>query len=146
VEGVTTIAYCDGLLAGDGITVVDDTVTSDMRKLWRLRDRTLIGCAGNAVEFPALVRWVRSGAKEENCPRFRDIQALVIRPDGRVYYFDQLANCLHPLKARYYAIGSGAVGALCAMHAGADAKSAVKAAIKHCQGSGPPVRTLRLNP
>lgn len=139
---MTTIAYARGLMAADSSAWVGETYAHKTRKLWRVGGG-LVGMAGALIAMEAFVRWIADGAHEEDYPT-GDYDAIVVDPNGRVSLYE--GGGPDPVVSRdpYVAIGSGMMVALGALYAGADARAAVRAAIKHTGTSKPPVRWLQL--
>lgn len=139
---MTTVAYRDGLMASDSSALVHETHVHPARKIWRVGGG-LVGMAGSLVHMPAFVRWLAEGADVGEYPD-GDFDAIVVDPSGRVSMYEGAGPEPIVVREKYVAIGSGAPVALGALAAGADARAAVKAAIKHTTGSKAPVRSLRL--
>lgn len=140
---MTVIAYKDGMLAADSGCYVGDLVPGSFTKLYRSKAGVLIGCAGTINDWLKFLAWFDRGGKGKR-PR-GDFEAIVVYPDGKAWLYDET---IYPTRIRdkYYAIGveSGVATALGALHAGADAKSAVMAAVKHCTHAKGPVRVKQL--
>lgn len=141
---MTVVAYRDGVLAADSAASDGDTIAHDIKKCWRIRGN-LIGCAGFVTDITKFILWFRDGADEDEFPKMRDLSALMVTPDAKIYSYDQLGPAPTECTSKYVAMGSGGAIALGAMYAGADAVTAVKAAIKHSHGCAGPIRTLRLS-
>ena len=71
-----------------------------------------------------------------------DVDFVVLKEDG-IYYMDAMFREVR-VCGDHYAIGSGCQAAMVAMNMGADAKEAVRQAIKVDSGSGGRVRSLTL--
>lgn len=132
---MTTIAYRDGVMASDSGSWMGDAAFPWARKLARGADGTLYGVAGDAAACQAFLEWVDAGCNGPRPPAEKE-------DEGRSSYIVLVAPLSGPLRiltysghesydAPYLAIGGGNVGALCAMHAGASAVSAIEAAIAH---------------
>lgn len=139
---MTTIAYARGLMAADSSAWVGEVYAHKTRKLWRVGGG-LVGMAGSLIAMEAFVRWIADGAHEDDYP-LGDYDAIVVDPRGRVSLYEGAGP--DPVVSRdpYIAIGSGMMVALGALHAGADARAAVRAAIRHTGTSKPPVKYLQL--
>lgn len=142
---MTTVAYRDGIMAADSLIWMDDTATHSGRKLRRLRDGSLVGFAGSVAESVLVMDWLDGGGDQQAAPRIRDAEFLLVKPSGAVFKIERELVLLRA-EGRYHAIGAGQRFALGAMFAGADAATAVRAAIKHGSGNGGRVRKLRLHP
>lgn len=140
---MTVICFRAGQMAADSSCFVDDTAIHGMKKVHRIGGG-LVGCAGNVASIDAFVRWLRDGAIDGDYPLMESLEAIVVDPRGRVSAYDD--NSAEPIEVRapYCAIGSGRDFALGALHAGADARGAVRAAIKHHGPVKGPVRVYRL--
>lgn len=133
---MTTIAYRDGVLAGDTLASVGDTkIPGRCRKVWRLRDGRLFGGAGKAEELRSLKKLMM--AHKEGplpCPKLKACEAILVMPGGQVLVYE--GAVWEPEEAPYHALGSGFGYALTAMWLGHDAVIAVKAGIHFDKGSG----------
>lgn len=143
---MTTIAYRDGIMAADSGSWMGDATFPWARKLARGSDGTLYGVAGDAASCQSFLEWVDGGC---NGPRPEAVKVeedrssyivLVAPKSGRLRILT--ATGAEVYDAPYFAIGGGNVGALCAMHAGADAIGAVEAAIMHAPSALGPVQSI----
>jgi len=144
---MTTIAYRDGIMASDSGVWFGDAAAPFARKLIRGFDGTLYGFSGWAAHAQRYMDWVEKGCEGEE-PKSEalekgDSSLLVLKVPvrGPIALLTARGPELYP-GAPYFAIGSGNVGALCAMHAGATAEGAIWAAIMHASGADSPVRTI----
>lgn len=110
------------------------------RKIERVGD-ALIGCCGSAADCAKFFAWY---GKNESVPEITqgEFNALVLTPRGLFLYESDCSPM--EVKDKYYAIGSGAQGALVAMDKGDDPEAAVAAASKRDLFSGGPVDVLTL--
>ena len=139
---MTTVAYRDGVLAGDTKVTEGETVVDDkQRKVYKLRDGCLYGFAGNLEDGLRLLRALRKDL-DAHPSGLVEFSALLVYPDGEVGLYE--GNTWVKQKGAYFAIGSGAVCALSAMDAGAGAVEAVKIGIKRDLRSGGRVMSVRL--
>ncbi len=137
---MTTIAYRDGVLAGDTRVTDGDIVCPEkIRKVFKLRNGCLFGHAGDADEGEMLKRAV---AKSLPTPKVRNSDAICVMPNGDVLFFE--GKCWTKIDAPFAALGSGRKFAYGAMQVGASAKDAVRAACKLEKHSGLPIHTVRL--
>lgn len=138
---MTTIAYRDGVLAGDGKVCSADTVLSTTeRKVHRLRDGRLFGFAGRVDDGVRLKLALQKGeAPPEIAEEF---QAIQVHTDGTIELYEH--SVWQRVNERYYAIGSGGPLALIAMDCDCDARQAVIKASKRDLQSGGTVRTVKL--
>jgi len=137
---MTTIAYRNGVLAADTCVSVGDSHNGRIVKIARRDDGSLAGAAGDAAYNAAFLRWFsehEQGAPPEAMSS-RDYntfdRGVIFRPDGTIEVFEPRGS--HTLAAKYYALGSGRPEALGAMFAGADALTAVRAAMAHDAHTG----------
>lgn len=140
---MTTIAYRAGVLAADSSCIYDGALIHKVRKIFRLQDGCIVGFAGTLTEGLKFVDWFDDGADDETKPGQQGLTAIVVRPSGRVTIYESGVP-ITPQKFKYLAIGSGHLIALGAMHQGASAISAVRAAIKHDVNSVGPVLCMKL--
>lgn len=138
---MTTIAYSGGVLASDSRLTYESAVTTDKcKKIYRLADGALFGASGSNEAGLMVLKALQ---KDTPLPKLEgDFAGILIRPNGRVYYSDGRLWDHWPEKC--IAIGSGGPYALAAMHAGADAVTAVKAGIAVDIYSGGRVQKLEL--
>ncbi|SRR5258708_5653940 len=139
---MTVIAYRNGQMAADSSGWVGDTNAHTVWKVHRVGGG-LVGGAGLVSPFENFVRWLKEGADEEEFPTGA-YEAIVVDPTGRVTVW--YGSGMPPIKSKdpYCAIGSGQDFALGALHAGADARGAVKAAIRHTATVKGPIRVYKL--
>lgn len=126
---MTTIAYKDGVIAADS-QATDVNEVCKVRKLFKCRDE-IVSICGDAIAAMKFVEWRKAGAQEDDKPKFGasdDFLSLVVTSNG-VALWDKRMTPL-PIKDRFSALGSGSGIALGAMHMGASAREAIKAAIR----------------
>jgi ATP-dependent protease HslVU (ClpYQ) peptidase subunit len=142
---MTTIAARNGIIAADSretdqhekletTYVVKDTC----KKLFRLKDGSVLGCAGSSESGRRLIDAMKKG---HALPKLDDMSAIHVRSDGMWLYEGSI--WVH-LKDPFYAIGSGAGFATAAMRAGADAVTAAKIGSEMDIYSGGRVRWLKV--
>lgn len=131
-------------MAADSLAVDERTgvIHAPTVKMWRVGGG-LVGMAGNIHQMEPFIYWLRDGADPDDFPG-GEWDAIVVNPRGRISLYTGYGREPVPAEVLYTAIGSGAPLALGALYAGADARTAVKAAIAHSTGSKGPVRVLRL--
>jgi hypothetical protein len=155
---VTTIAYRAGVLAADSrATITTESGGERMTRCEKLFRKTvkkgrrnhevIIATAGESAPGLVFVDWYGSGQPPPHqlIEGDADFTCLVLTDDG-LHEFDKYCRGERVVHPDFYAIGSGAMAALGAMHAGASAKRAVEIACLVSPGSGPPVVTMRLRP
>ena len=142
---MTVVVVRDGVMAAD-----TGARTGQMKrfvtKLHRV-DKAIIGFSGSLLDGLVFVDWWREGRNMDHLPEFRmyrgaddapDITALVLTPDGLEYWTEHFQPS--PVEMPYFAVGSGAMAAMGAMHMGADAIRAAEAACAIADGCDLPVR------
>jgi 20S proteasome alpha/beta subunit len=140
---VTTIVYRDGVIAADTrVSFGNDGWIKPERigKITPLPDGSFFAAAGNQGVWGKLLRWFLEPQGER--PDVPDCDVLVVRRDGTVEYFCDAGFRL--IKGPFVAIGSGAPPALGALHAGADAETAVRIAMLVDPYTGGEVDVVRL--
>ena len=138
---MTCVAYRSGVIAADSMSVVEEVKMDNEVKVAR-RKGHLFGLAGNVMPpMEAAISWYFNKKRGKFSPY--KFSLLVITPDEKVFDIDQ-NNGVSAIVAPFYAIGSGAIGAMCAMETGATAEQAVAACIKWCEGIGGKVIVRKL--
>ena len=124
---MTTIAYRSGIMASDSrVSLGDNTPPWKWRKMERLPDGRLVGFSGNPYRQNAFVAWLLDPALAR--PDLTDeCKAMVVKPADKSVWFYQYTGEIE-MDGPFFAIGCGAIPALAAMHAGADAAEAVRIA------------------
>lgn len=130
---MTTIAFKDGVMVGDGRTTVSNTIVEDTAVKVHKSGHYLIGFAGSAA----------CETRYNRAPNLLEMQKNL---DEESYYlvFDkskqELCELSHQgvfkITSEYYAIGSGMDFALAAMDTGASAREAVEIACQRDVYSG----------
>lgn len=145
---MTTIAYKDGVLAADAIMCSGGVLIGNAEKITRRDDGALAGGAGDASYVSAFLTWFKDG-EQGPPPEAREGEhsfdrAIIIRPTGAIEKTIEVyePRGRFPVRAVYYAMGSGKESALGAMYAGASAEMAIHAAIAHDPHTGGDVRVL----
>lgn len=140
---MTTIAYRDGVLAGDSrVSCGDMVVDNKAVKVHRIRGNRLLGWAGKVEDAERLKLALR---KKETPPANLDVDAIMVHMVNgapMIQLFE--GNLWVTQKGQpYYAIGSGAPYALGAMDAGATAQEAASIGSKRDVASGGKIRSVR---
>lgn len=149
---MTTIVYRDGVMASDTGAAFGGVFHPWARKMVRGRGGDLYGGAGNAAEVTAFFAWVEGGCVGDiPVPRLLENDGssfiiLIARPDPGSPVELYTANGTERYHAPCMAIGSGAEVAFGALYAGADAETAVRAAIAHSGGGFSEVKAIRFDP
>ncbi len=143
---MTTVAYRDGVLAGDGReTTQNDEDSSwyklrdDCVKVHRLKDGRLFGAAHGSEDIERLHTAL---IKNLPPPKLECVCGLLIDLRRRIWLYE--GNIWQHIKLPYYAIGSGAIHAFTALDMGASARVSVRAAIKRDLWSGGKISCVRL--
>lgn len=142
---VTTIAYRDGVLAADTAMCQGGVMIGTIVKIVRRDDGDMAAAAGDAAYNAAFNAWFMAGengsppeAKSEDI--FLD-RGMIFRKSGQIEVFEPRGK--FACQAPYIAVGSGRESALGAMFAGADAETAIKAAIQLDPHTGGEITVLR---
>lgn len=141
---MTTIAYKDGVIAYDSRTTAGDLITSEDSDKSHFEDGRLFficGATSDRMRLVNLYLGKSEDAKKNDCSAF-------VIDDGKLYLIavdpdDGLWVQPMPLD-KWHSIGSGSNFALTAMDMGADAKTAIKMAIKRDCKTGGKIRTYSL--
>lgn len=132
-----------GLLTADMAIMVNDGSVQYGRKLWRLKNGSLYGGAGDGKELSHLRMWLE-GEWTGPEPKLNDVEALVIDRKGRVTLY---AGSVHPteeIDGPYAACGSGSACAMVAMDLNCDPVEAVVRAAHRNKDCRLPVQYLPL--
>jgi ATP-dependent protease HslVU (ClpYQ) peptidase subunit len=128
---MTTIAFRSGVIAADsGLSMGSSRMSSGMVKIARNKAGDLAGVVGHASFCAGFLEWFKAGEDERCAPRRfsedRD-QAMIVRRNGKIEMHD--GGGVYEVQAEYFAIGSGRPEAMGAMFVGANAETAVRAAV-----------------
>lgn len=129
---MTTIAYRDGTLAADTAMCQGGVMMGAVVKIARRADGDMCGSAGDAAYNAAFTQWFLGG-ETESPPQAKQEDGIldrgvIFRRTGKIEVFEPRGKFY--VQAPYFAFGSGKEAALGAMFAGADAETAVRAAIQ----------------
>lgn len=128
---MTTIAYRDGVLAADTGACAGDSRLGYVQKIARDKRGALAGAAGYATYVSTFLAWFRNGCRG-GPPQAEDSdRGVIFHPTGKIVIYEKGGRGSFEMEAAYFAMGSGKPEALGAMFAGADAATAVQAAIEH---------------
>lgn len=141
---MTTIAYKDGVLAGDTRVSDDDGfVWSDnFRKVFKLKTGCLFGASGDTEGGEILLRALRKGITLPALPDGAEINAILVLPDRSIHVTEGGVWIRWP--EPFVALGSGKKAAMGAMRTGANAVQAVEAGIACDCNSGGRVQAVYL--
>lgn len=137
---MTTIACRDGEMAAD--TQCGGDYVGRVRKLHRLPDGSIAAGAGVSSAVYAAIAWIQGG-RQGDAPDVSRSGVLILRPDGSIWLVDGRWPEF-PLMGDRYAIGSGGMAAMTAMHLGASAAEAVRVACLFDESSSAPIHTMKL--
>jgi len=138
---MTCVAYKNGVIAADSLAVYDESITSFNVKKIRRIGPFLAGMAGNIPSWLSIEEWFLSEQRRDRFENY-DFDLMLVHPEGRIFKVDQ-RGIMDEVHEKFWSIGSGALGAMCAMECGKSAPEAVRAAIKRSWGCGGKVRSLR---
>lgn len=142
------------IIVWDGKTLAADkqATHSDLKrrvtKIRRIRGH-LVGVSGDWDRAQELLQWFEQGADVEKIPSFQKtaddyVGMLVITPDRRVLKYERTHVPMEYSEEDCYCMGSGRDYAYGALFMGANAESAVRAAITFASSCGMGVDTLTL--
>lgn len=137
---MTTIAYRDGVIAGDGRETAGEDgystiiIRDNAIKVYTLPDGRLFGGSRTSEDIAILYDALKDGVVKWPSPELGDINALCIDTDGKIYFYE--GNKWEHVDTEYYSVGSGSVFAFAAMDAGASAVEAVEVGKKRDPFSG----------
>lgn len=138
---MTTIAYRDGVMAGDSGNFVGDVYLNTAKKVFRHKGH-LYGMCGEAAENLAFKAWIKSGSDGKR-PSMKCGVIIEITPKGKIKLWEN-DNPPYRFKGPFIANGAGGDIAFGAMGSGATAEQAVEAACKMHAFTVGPVRTVKL--
>ena len=139
---MTVIAVRNRIMASDTMTGYGNKKVNEIKTV--AKDGFILGAAGAEVpSMDDIVDWFFKVQYPLPAYENTDFTLLVLTPSGRIETWDH-TGMKNIIKSSFWAIGAGADFAMGAMHAGADAETAVRLAIKHCWGCGGRVTTRSL--
>lgn len=137
---MTTIVTDGKSMSSDGLAAAGDIVVGwDERKLHRLSDGSILGCAGRVDRIYDLIDWLEDPDAELRT--FKGVMALRLYPDGHVEIYEGRRFVHSAIPA---AVGSGWQHALTAMDMGATTEKAIEMAAKRDVNTGGRVETFSL--
>lgn len=144
---MTTIAYRDGVMSGDGRETSEGpnesalVIRDNCKKVFKLADGRLFGASKGSEDIERLYRALQNG--DELFPVLADVNGLLIDTDGKMWLYE--GTIWQPLEdVEYYAIGSGSIYAFAAMDMGASAEEAVLVGTKRDPYSGGKISSVKL--
>lgn len=149
---MSVVVYHDGKMAADTRAYSGSTHPIGHKiKIFRLEKGphagSLLGICSNAPGQPEELRnWIEAGAEraDELVPQGPSFEALLVKPDGTIFLYNDAYYAAGPIVSKIASIGSGKKYAMGAIYAGADVKRAVEIAIECDPWSGGPVTELSL--
>lgn len=146
---MTTIIYTDGVMYADSRAYSGGKQPVGRKhKLHRLKDGSIVGvsCAkvGEAERF---VAWLNANncAFDPTKNEPFDVQALLVRQNGEVFYLNDSGYPSGPLIGEHFVIGSGEEYAMGALKAGANPRMAIGIAAECDHFTALPVTVLPLH-
>lgn len=148
---MSVVVFRDGVFAADSRAYGGHGQPSPgvKRKVHDLGDGRRIGLVSATLGEPErFLAWLCAGKGPKAWFGDKpDVRAILIDADGQAFLFEDSVWPSGPIApGEFYAIGSGALTALGAMHMGATAEQAVEAAIRFDHHCGGPVRVLPGSP
>lgn len=149
---MTTVAYRDGVMAGDSGNLFSNVMYRSAVKVARGPNGSLHGVTGNAGDAGQYIAWVLAGMngdppkpeptnREEGRSAFI---ALVVPPTGNIVRLWTAYGWEDHHNVPFMAVGAGAEMAIGAMAAGATAEQAVAICAEHSTYASHPIRTVSL--
>lgn len=143
---MTTIAYRNGIIAADTGITCGSTRDCFAEKIAKRKDGAVAGACGELWWISAFLKWFKDGGDQVQSPGVNGNTGFIATKRRVLTVFEAENNntYTYEVTAPYYAIGSGRMVALGAMHAGAHPVDAVKAAIAHNDGTYGRVMSLKV--
>lgn len=144
---MTAIAYKDGIMAADGAVWSGCVALSFTdKKITRLQDGSLAGCAGDTGSIVKFLHWARGGFETGKLPPMKkEFAAIVAKLDGTVMEFDSNQGFAEISHFTFAAKGYADEFLYGAMAAGATAEEAVRSACERCAYIGGEVQVVPLH-
>ncbi|QIG69051.1 putative HslV family peptidase protein [Rhizobium phage RHph_N1_10] len=149
---MSVVVYHDGVMAADSRAYSGDAHSIGYkRKIHRLKEGpfagSLLGICSNVVGLPEEFKaWLERGAsREDHAPDNPSFEAILVKPNGEAFFYNDAYFCSGPLDNTTFTLGSGKKYALGALKMGASITEAIEIA-KECDiWCGGPVVTLPLH-
>lgn len=144
-------------MASDSRVTADNTIfTNKHRKIFRLKDGSLLGTAGDAddSDLPNLFNRIKKIPTHKQLTNLGfEFQCIFVKPDSTVYVLESsleedtkiYKSSVYPINEPYVAVGSGSSWAMGALAMGASAEQAIKIAIKFDTNCGGAVQLESIN-
>jgi ATP-dependent protease HslVU (ClpYQ) peptidase subunit len=141
---MTTVAYKNGILAGDGKACRGDLVLSlSERKVQRLKDGSLVAVVGRPAPSPPFIDWLAAGQEGDAPTLGNECGVIHLRKDGTLRVYEDGGHIDEP-PDKPHAWGSGWQIAATAMACGKSAREAVEIATRLDVWSGGKVIAMSL--
>lgn len=149
---MTVIAYRDGVMAADGrVTSKDFILRDNDKKVFKLKDGSLLGMAGSVVGCVIIQREVERAVKDGKKAKVlslpsinvKNAEALLVGPGGEIWFFS--SREWERIPEPYTAIGAGYLVAMTALDYGASAEEACKYVCKRVSSCGGKIRVVKLD-
>jgi hypothetical protein len=115
-------------MAGDKKLLFDDDTYVLITKVFRMKGE-LVATAGDWDEGERFLEWF-GGNRKGRCPKLSDdFQAVSVNKEGIFWW--SYKGYSQKLEQDHFALGSGAVAAMCLMAAGATPKEAIEKVSRH---------------
>lgn len=143
---MTTVAYRNGVIAADSGLVGGGTCDCHADKIAKRADGSVAGAAGEAWWMAAFLTWFRADKPVAELPAGGSNSSGFVVTGRNITLFENNEGNVRsfPIRAKYYAIGSGCRLALGAMFAGAHPVDAVRAAMAHDDSTYGRIHSLRV--
>lgn len=142
---MTTIAYKDGVIAGDSqSTGGGNLIISLATPKCFSKDGNLLGVCGLFGDNLKIIKWFHGGMEGDVPEINEDSEAIIVTANGDLFGFWENQTMTKLGGLDFYAIGSGSPIAFGALHMGATAIQAVEAAIAHDVYSGGEISSFSL--
>ena len=145
---MTVIAYRDGVVAADSQETMWDGRIQQCTKLFKVND-SIVCTAGDSYTGLIYLEWYKKGANPEYIPDLsmvdisEDFECLVIEKEN-IYTINRFFQSYEiEMTEGFFALGCGAGYAMAAMEMGANAKEAVRVAIKYDAYCGGKIQTIK---
>jgi hypothetical protein len=142
---MTTVVFRDGVLASDSAAEIAGWVLPQPhRKVHRLPDGRLAAITGGAASAGLAIEAMKAGNDPDWSALSDDSRVVIVSADGKSVRVHEGKAHYDDVTTPYFAYGSGMPVALGALFAGADAVTAVRAAIAVDTNSGGDVQSERI--
>ena len=116
-------------------------MSHEVQKLYRLKDGSVFGGAGNPDDIMNVLAWLNEGGDPNSKPSDLESDFLLVTTDNKAYNFGSgLALC--EVRSPYVALGSGCMAAIAALYCGVTVREAIKIAKRVDIYSGGRVRHM----